>query len=49
MEYNQSGVISVLLKEQVNIEELVKEYSNLQIRMAKSIDKEVIGVETLKC
>lgn len=44
----QSGAISALLTEKLSAEDLVREYSNVLIRAAKSLDKSVIGVEGLE-
>lgn len=46
--YSQSGAISALLAERSNAEDLIQHHSNALIRAAKSVDKEVIGVETLE-
>lgn len=48
MEYAQSRVISVLLKEKASTEDLVKEHSNILIRVAKSIDEALIEVKALE-
>ena len=46
--YSQSGVISGLLTERSNAEDLIKQHSNMFIRSAKSVDEGVIGVEALE-
>lgn len=46
--YAQSGAISELLKKKVSIEDLVKDYFNVLIKMAKSINEAVIRVEALE-
>lgn len=48
VEYSQLRAIFTLLIEKSNVEGLVKDYSNLLIRVAKLINKEVIGVEAFK-
>ena len=46
--YSQSGAISALLTERSNVEDLVKDHSNMLIRDAKSADEKVIGIEALE-
>lgn len=46
--YLQCGAISALFIEKSNIKQLVSNYSNILIRVAKIIDTEIIGMETLK-
>ena len=46
--YSQSGAISGLLTERFNMEDLIKQYSNMLIRAAKSINKGIIEVEVLQ-
>lgn len=48
VEYLQSKVISTLVTEKWNTENLVKNHSNILIRAAKLINNKVICVETLK-
>lgn len=48
MKYDQSGVISILLKKNVNVEDLVKKYFNILIRATRPIHEVVIGVKVLK-
>ncbi len=45
--YSQSGVISGLLTEKSNAEDLLRDHSIVFIRAAKSVDEGVIGVEAL--
>lgn len=44
----QSGAISILLIEKSNAENLVRDHSNMLIRVAKSVDKKVIGRKALE-
>lgn len=46
--YLQSGAISILLIEKSNAENLVRDHSNMLIRVAKSVDKKVIGRKALE-
>ena len=46
--YSQSGAISGLLIERYNVEDLIKQHSNMLIRAPKLIDEGVIGVEMLE-
>lgn len=46
--YSRSGAISGLLTEKSNAEDLLRDYSTLLIRTAKSVNGGVIGVETLE-
>lgn len=48
MEYCQLGVISGLLVEKSNPEDLLRKYSTTLIRAAKLVDEGVIGIEKLK-
>lgn len=48
MEYLQSEAISTILIEKANLKNWVKDHSNMLIRVAKSIDKKVIGIEVLE-
>lgn len=47
--YLQIGVISALLMEKSSAKNLVKDYSNMLIRVAKSVNERVIRIEVLKC
>lgn len=44
----QSEAISALLTEKANAKNLVRDYSNMLIRAAKSIDEKFIGIEALE-
>ena len=46
--YSQSGAISRLLTEKSNTEDLLRDHSTILIRATKSVNKEVIGVESLE-
>ena len=48
MGYFQSNAISGLLTEKSNAENLLRDYSTTLIRVAKSVDKRVIGFEKLE-
>lgn len=46
--YSQSGAIFALLTEKLDAENLVRDHSNMLIRIAKSVDKNVIGIKALE-
>lgn len=48
VKYHQSGVILILLKKNVNAEDLVKKYFNILIRATRPIDEVIIGVKVIK-
>ena len=48
MGYSQSGAISALFTEKSSTEQLVKNHSNIIIRVAKAVDVGVIGVKALE-
>lgn len=38
----------MLLTKKLNAENIVRDHSNMMIRVVKSVDKKVIGIEALK-
>ena len=48
MGYSQLGAISGLFTERSNVEDLIKQHSNMLIQAAKLINKRVIGIEALE-
>lgn len=47
--YLQLGAIFVLLTEKSKADNVVKDHSNMLIRVAKSVNKKVIDIEALEC